>query len=134
MDLRLRLERWEVTAPPKAPHWIFMRVLADCLIGIGLIGSGVFVKAWATGMLPPPTPLPWGTIVQAGGTVATAVLAWLLRGQVQQLHLTFNSKMDEYVKLVKAAAEAEGVLKERARSDAIATAKAEGVVEGKEKG
>jgi hypothetical protein len=44
-----------------------MRILADCLIAVGIVGSAVFVKAWATGTLPPAEPLPWGTIVQAGG-------------------------------------------------------------------
>lgn len=123
-----------MSEPNDKPHWLFLWMLANALIFIGAGQVALFVKAWAAAPLPVVEPASsWGTvttIAQIAGPFITGIVGWLLRGQVQQLHLTFNSKMDEYVKLVKAAAEAEGMLKQRNITDGQAAAKAEGVIEG----
>lgn len=111
------------------PYRLTVRVVTDLLVLGFVLGLGWLAMALAQTVAAPPVPppeFPWAAVIQGTITVLTAVLAWLVKNQVTQLHTTINSKMDALLKLTAAAAKAEGVLEEKTRRMDSAASEATG--------
>ena len=62
----------------------------------------------------------------AGGFVVTTVLGIINRNQIQEVHLTLNSRLDTLLASVEAAALLKGAVDEKIRADARAALEAKG--------
>ena len=102
------------------PYRLTVRVVTDLLVIAFVLGLGVLASTLAQPpavAIPPAETFPWTAVIQGAITILTAVLAWLVKNQVTELHTTINSKMDALLKLTAAASKAEGVKEERDRAE-----------------
>ncbi len=70
-------------------------LIVACMLGLGIVA----VSIWA----------PTDRAVLAMGTLSTLVVAVLAVLKIDQVHSTFNSKMDRMLQLTATSAHAEGV-------------------------
>lgn len=115
---------------------MIIRLLADLTVLSCLVALGVFAKAFAEGGFAiAGGEIPWSVLALLVTQLFTAGLTILVKTQfnarLNDIHVTFNSKMDKLLETVAAKSKAEGVLEEKTRAASESMARSAGIAEGK---
>ena len=114
------------------PHWLLLSMLANSLFLVGIVGIGVLYKAWASDGARWADTFPWAQMIQGLASLATIAIAWAVKSEVKNLHITINSNMAELMRLNRKDARADAVIEERARVQVVKDGRAAAREEGRQ--